>query len=308
MYHQRTMPVLRLGLAILLITAAPLAQQAEIPAAVRAAADKITAEQLKRDLDYLSSDELKGRNTPSPGFDMAADYIAKRLQRAGLKPLGDDGTLLPALRDARNHRPIPPRRTSRSMASGCVSAMTSCLRSLTGAMSGAKPVVYVGHGWTVAGQRHRSVRRGRRERQAGRRARAARAAERRRDPAARQGQRRRAARRFSKPSAAAPPASSSSRSRRVNNWEQMRGQNLTRARARADVPSAYAAPAVASVLLSRRPTDALMAGETVAGARSARARRRSRTIPPSFLAEEVGHAQRAARVDDGSSVRTTSWR
>ena len=92
MYHQRTMPVLLLAFAILLTTAAPLAQQAEIPPAVRAAADKITAEQLKQDLDYLSSDELKGRNTDSPGYDMAADYISKRLQRAGLKPLGDEGT------------------------------------------------------------------------------------------------------------------------------------------------------------------------------------------------------------------------
>ena len=36
--------------------------------------------------------ELAGRNTPSPGFDAAADYIIARLARAGLRPGGDSGT------------------------------------------------------------------------------------------------------------------------------------------------------------------------------------------------------------------------
>ena len=49
---------------------------------------------LKRDLEFLSSDELKGRNTPSPGFDTAAEYIAARLKKAGLEPAGDNGTFL----------------------------------------------------------------------------------------------------------------------------------------------------------------------------------------------------------------------
>src|SRR5262245_8133587 len=87
-----TMPVLLIALGLLLITAAPLAQESVIPSTVSTAADMITADQLKRDLDYLSSDELQGRNTDSPGYDMAADYIAKRLHHAGLKPLGDEGT------------------------------------------------------------------------------------------------------------------------------------------------------------------------------------------------------------------------
>ena len=72
--------------------AAVSAQQPVVPAPVRAAADRITTEQVKADLDFLASDALKGRNTPSPGFDAAAEYIEKRLQRAGVKPLGDSGT------------------------------------------------------------------------------------------------------------------------------------------------------------------------------------------------------------------------
>ena len=86
----------RLILALALVAAGTMSQAqaptVTIPGPVKAAADRITAEQLRRDLEFLASDELKGRNTPSPGFDAAAQYIANRLKAAGLKPLGDDGT------------------------------------------------------------------------------------------------------------------------------------------------------------------------------------------------------------------------
>ena len=83
-----------LAVALTLLGSTPQAQRPVVPDHVRGAADKITAENLKRDLDYLSSDELLGRQSPSPGFDKAADYIATRLGKAGLKPLGDNGTFL----------------------------------------------------------------------------------------------------------------------------------------------------------------------------------------------------------------------
>jgi hypothetical protein len=70
------------------------AQQTLVPDRVRAAAERITAAQLKADLEFLASDELLGRATPSPGFDKAAAYIVERLKKAGLKPAGDDGTYL----------------------------------------------------------------------------------------------------------------------------------------------------------------------------------------------------------------------
>ena len=68
-----------------------VAQPGTLPAVVRGAADAMSAEQLAWDLAFLSADELRGRNTPSPGFDTAADYITARLTRAGLKPGGDRG-------------------------------------------------------------------------------------------------------------------------------------------------------------------------------------------------------------------------
>ena len=46
---------------------------------------------LKADVSFLASDGLKGRATPSPGLDAAAEYIASEFRRAGLDPAGDNG-------------------------------------------------------------------------------------------------------------------------------------------------------------------------------------------------------------------------
>ena len=40
---------------------------------------------------FLASDELAGRDTPSPGLEAAAEYIARRFEALGLEPAGDDG-------------------------------------------------------------------------------------------------------------------------------------------------------------------------------------------------------------------------
>ena len=46
---------------------------------------------LKADVSFLASDALQGRATPSPGLDIAAEYIAAQFRRAGLEPVGDEG-------------------------------------------------------------------------------------------------------------------------------------------------------------------------------------------------------------------------
>lgn len=42
--------------------------------------------------EALSSDDMEGRDTGSPGYDRAAAYVAERFERAGLSPAGDNGT------------------------------------------------------------------------------------------------------------------------------------------------------------------------------------------------------------------------
>lgn len=53
--------------------------------------EDITAWDLKSHLAFLSSDALEGRYTPSPGLEIAADFIASQFAAAGLKPAGDQG-------------------------------------------------------------------------------------------------------------------------------------------------------------------------------------------------------------------------
>jgi hypothetical protein len=50
------------------------------------ALDQITPLRLKGDLSFLSSDALAGRDTPSPGLEVAAEFIASRFRAAGLEP------------------------------------------------------------------------------------------------------------------------------------------------------------------------------------------------------------------------------
>jgi hypothetical protein len=52
----------------------------------------ITASRLYAHLQFVSSDEMEGRDTPSRGLNATAKYIASQLMQWGLKPMGDDGT------------------------------------------------------------------------------------------------------------------------------------------------------------------------------------------------------------------------
>ena len=48
--------------------------------------ESITLEQVKTDMQKLASDEMRGRGNFSPEIDLAADYIAQRFEKIGLKP------------------------------------------------------------------------------------------------------------------------------------------------------------------------------------------------------------------------------
>jgi hypothetical protein len=63
-----------------------------ITKAEREMAEQITAEQLKDYLYFIASDAMGGRDTPSPGLDITAQFIALNLKRWGFKPAGTDGT------------------------------------------------------------------------------------------------------------------------------------------------------------------------------------------------------------------------
>jgi len=75
-------------------TTPPPTEAAPAPAAIDAAEATITAEDARAHVAFLASDELRGRDTPSPGLERAADYIAERFRALGLEPAGDDGSYM----------------------------------------------------------------------------------------------------------------------------------------------------------------------------------------------------------------------
>lgn len=83
--------LLALALIVCCLGAQQSPQKQVIPPDIRAALDHISADSLRGHLSFIASDALEGRNTPSPGLDIAAEYIAAQFRRAGLEPAGDDG-------------------------------------------------------------------------------------------------------------------------------------------------------------------------------------------------------------------------
>ena len=263
--NMKLIPRTLLVVALLLAGSVPQAQQEVVPAPVRAAADTITADSLKRDLDFLAADALLGRNTPSPGFDTAAEYIIKRLETAGLKPLGDKGTY-------RQHYEMHESRVDTAGAYLEIAGRRFAfgedfvLRSFARPVAGALAVVYVGHGWTVAekgidpfagmdvkgkivlAHAQRAMPKGAEIRQIGRINVGG-------IPVVEEAQRRGAAGVvFLSPGSGA------------QTFQQMREQNTTRRELEPSVPSAYAAAPITSVLVSRAAADALLAGERTTAA------------------------------------------
>jgi hypothetical protein len=109
--------------------------------------DGITAQQLKNYLEFIASDELEGRDTPSRGLDIAAMYITQHLKSWGIKPAGDNGTYFqkfPLRRlkiDAQNTR---LQLNNQSFAYG-----EDFLSSFHNANISGSQIVYAGHGWVL---------------------------------------------------------------------------------------------------------------------------------------------------------------
>ncbi len=89
--------VLRIGLLFALLIAGFGLQSSSgqqtapsaIDSEVQAALDRISENSLRGHLSFIASDLLEGRDTPSRGLDIAAEYIAAQFRRAGLEAVGD---------------------------------------------------------------------------------------------------------------------------------------------------------------------------------------------------------------------------
>ena len=146
--------LLSLWLTFLLLGAWPWAAFAQTQTAVPSvalsktelkAAEKITAATLSERLHFVAADERAGRDTPSPGLDETARYIADHLKRWGIKPGGDDGYFqrIPLKRARVDAQKTTAALGERQFKLG--------LDFVPAAHSGAAEgqLVYVGHGWLV---------------------------------------------------------------------------------------------------------------------------------------------------------------
>jgi len=67
-------------------------EPAEIAPELRAAAATIAADDLRRNIAKLASDEFAGRGVASPGGELAMQYMEQQLKEAGFQPGGDNGS------------------------------------------------------------------------------------------------------------------------------------------------------------------------------------------------------------------------
>jgi hypothetical protein len=82
----QALPVLLLPFLI----GTPLLAQA--PGPLDAAAETITASDIRSRIAILADDSMLGRDTPSPGLERAARYVIGEFRRLGLRPAGEHGT------------------------------------------------------------------------------------------------------------------------------------------------------------------------------------------------------------------------
>ena len=83
--------LMRLARHLLLALCAAALLQASLSSEETLLANAITASELRAHVSFLASDPLEGRDTPSKGLDVAAEYIASEFRRAGLESAGDEG-------------------------------------------------------------------------------------------------------------------------------------------------------------------------------------------------------------------------
>lgn len=132
--------------ASLLLPMAAIGQTVKVTPAERTMAEAITAAQLSNYLHFVASDAMGGRDTPSQGLDVTAEFIKMNLERWGFKPAGDNGTFF---------QKIALRRDSINAAGTSVTVGGESfvygedVARAAGTGSISAPIVFAGNGWMI---------------------------------------------------------------------------------------------------------------------------------------------------------------
>lgn len=109
---------------------------------------------IEADTRFLSSDLLLGRDPGTPGFDIAAAYVASAFSGIGLKPAGDDGTYHQNITFQSSTPTLPGGATLSLGTPGAEQAWRPKVDYIGGGQDGAVldnvPIVFAGYGLVAA--------------------------------------------------------------------------------------------------------------------------------------------------------------
>lgn len=112
--------------------------------AAQRGAGTINAAQLRDYLSFIASDELEGRDTPSRGLDIAAQFLAMHASRWGLEPAGDNNTYFQNIALRRDL--VDRTQTKATLNSSPLTVGEDFIPSTqTGTANGS--LVFAGNGW-----------------------------------------------------------------------------------------------------------------------------------------------------------------
>jgi len=130
----------------LLVPTSALAQSVKITPVERKIAEAITANQLSSYLHFVASDAMGGRDTPSQGLDVTAEFLKMNLERWGFKPAGDNGTFFQKIELTRD---VLDADKSRLEIGGQAYKLGDDFLRLAGSGSANAPLVFAKDGWMV---------------------------------------------------------------------------------------------------------------------------------------------------------------
>jgi hypothetical protein len=128
------------------LATAAFGQAVQITPAERRFADAITADQLRDYLYFVASDAMGGRDTPSAGLDITAEFLKLNLSRWGFKPAGDNGSFFQKI-----ELTVETVEAANNLlqVDGKDFAMNSDFFRMSGNGSANALMVYAGNGWVV---------------------------------------------------------------------------------------------------------------------------------------------------------------
>jgi hypothetical protein len=130
----------------LLLPSLIFGQTIKITPKERAMAEGITASQLSAYLHFVASDAMGGRDTPSQGLDITAEFLRMNLEKWGFKPAGDNGTFFQKI--ALDREALDPANTKLEIG-GKQYRLGEDFFRIAGSGTASGPLVFGKDGWMV---------------------------------------------------------------------------------------------------------------------------------------------------------------